>query len=148
MLFDPPDHDTLYRALLDRDPAYDGHIYAGMTGTGTFCRLTCPAPKPTLENVRFHDSVAACFEAGFRPCLRCRPLEPFGQREPMVSALLRRLEDEPARTWSEEDLMALGYEPSTVRRTFKRHLGLGFLEMARLRHAARRRGGAGQPATG
>ncbi|UPG85923.1 hypothetical protein L2Y94_00735 [Luteibacter aegosomatis] len=142
MLFDLPDHDTLYRALLDRDPTYDGHIYAGMTGSGTFCRLTCPAPKPTLENVRFHDSVAACFETGLRPCLRCRPLDPFRQREPLVSALLRRLEDEPSRAWSEADLKALGYDPSTVSRTFKRQLGLGFLDMARLRRTAGRRFGS------
>jgi AraC family transcriptional regulator of adaptative response/methylated-DNA-[protein]-cysteine methyltransferase len=137
MLFDLPDHDTLYRALLDRDPTYDGHAFAGVTSTGVFCRLTCPARKPNIENTRFYDSVAACFEAGFRPCLRCRPLEPVGQREPMVSALLRQLEDDPERVWSEDHLMALGYDPSTVRRTFKRHLGLTFLDMARLRRAGR-----------
>ncbi|NID04808.1 bifunctional transcriptional activator/DNA repair protein Ada [Luteibacter jiangsuensis] len=137
MLFDLPDHDTLYRALLDRDPAYDGHVYVGVTSTGVFCRLTCPARKPRLENTRFFDSVAGCFEAGFRPCLRCRPLDPLGQREPMVSALLRHLEDEPERIWSEDDLVRLGYDPSTVRRSFKRHLGLTFLDMARLRRAGR-----------
>ncbi|HEY4292562.1 trifunctional transcriptional activator/DNA repair protein Ada/methylated-DNA--[protein]-cysteine S-methyltransferase [Luteibacter sp.] len=137
MLFDLPDHDTLYRALLDRDPAYDGHVFVGVTSTGVFCRLTCPARKPKLENTRFFDSVAGCFEAGFRPCLRCRPLDPVGQREPMVSALLRRLEEEPERVWSEDDLVRLGYDPSTVRRSFKRHLGLTFLDMARLRRAGR-----------
>jgi len=137
MLFDLPDHETLYRALLDRDPSYDGHVFVGVTSTGVFCRLTCPARKPLMENTRFFDSVAGCFEAGFRPCLRCRPLDPVGQREPLVSALLRRLEDEPERIWSEDDLTAMGYDPSTVRRTFKRHLGLTFLDMARLRRAGR-----------
>ncbi|MET0505397.1 MAG: trifunctional transcriptional activator/DNA repair protein Ada/methylated-DNA--[protein]-cysteine S-methyltransferase [Luteibacter sp.] len=137
MLFDLPDHETLYRALLDRDPAYDGHAFVGVASTGVFCRLTCPARKPLLENTRFYDSVAACFEAGFRPCLRCRPLDPVGQREPMVSALLKRLEDDPGRVWSEGDLAGLGYDPSTVRRAFKRHLGLTFLDMARLRRAGR-----------
>lgn len=137
MLFDLPDHETLYRALLDRDPAYDGHAFVGVTSTGVFCRLTCPARKPKFENTRFFDSVAGCFEAGFRPCLRCRPLDPVGQREPMVSALLRVLEDEPERAWSEDDLIRLGYDPSTVRRAFKRHLGLTFLDMARLRRTAR-----------
>jgi AraC family transcriptional regulator of adaptative response/methylated-DNA-[protein]-cysteine methyltransferase len=137
MLFDLPDHDTLYRALLERDPAFDGHVFAGVTSTGVFCRLTCPARKPKLENTRFFDSVAGCFEAGFRPCLRCRPLDPIGQREPMVSALLQRLEAEPDRIWSEDDLVGLGYDPSTVRRGFKRHLGLTFLDMARLRRAGR-----------
>jgi AraC family transcriptional regulator of adaptative response/methylated-DNA-[protein]-cysteine methyltransferase len=137
MLFDLPDRDTLYRALLERDSAYDGHVFVGVTSTGVFCRLTCPARKPLLENTRFYDSVPACFEAGFRPCLRCRPLDPVGQREPIVSALLRRLEDEPERIWAEGDLVELGYDPSTVRRAFKRHLGLTFLDMARLRRAGR-----------
>ncbi|SEM50529.1 AraC family transcriptional regulator, regulatory protein of adaptative response / methylated-DNA-[protein]-cysteine methyltransferase [Luteibacter sp. UNCMF331Sha3.1] len=137
MLFDLPDHETLYRALLERDPSYDGHVFVGVTSTGVFCRLTCPARKPLMENTRFFDSVAACFEAGFRPCLRCRPLDPVGEREPMVSALLRHLENEPERVWSEEDLVRLGYDPSTVRRGFKRHLGLTFLDMARLRRAGR-----------
>lgn len=137
MLFDLPDHETLYRALLERDPAYDGHVFVGVTSTGVFCRLTCPARKPLFENTRFHDSVAACLEAGFRPCRRCRPLDPVGQREPLVSTLLERLEDDPERIWSEGDLVALGYDPSTVRRTFKRHLGLTFLDMARLRRAGR-----------
>ncbi|GAA0910231.1 trifunctional transcriptional activator/DNA repair protein Ada/methylated-DNA--[protein]-cysteine S-methyltransferase [Rothia nasimurium] len=133
MLFDLPDHDTLYRALLDRDPAYDGHVFVGVTSTGVFCRLSCPARKPNIGNTQFYDSVAACFEAGFRPCLRCRPLDPMGEREPMVRALLARLEDDPERIWSEDDLVTLGYDPSTVRRTFKRQLGLTFLDMARLR---------------
>lgn len=133
MLFDLPDHETLYRALLERDPSYDGHIYVGVTSTGVFCRLSCPARKPNIDNTRFYDSVAACFNGGFRPCLRCRPLDPLGQREPMVSVLLGKLEDDPERIWSEDDLVALGYDPSTVRRSFKRHLGLTFLDMARLR---------------
>ncbi|MDF3982957.1 Ada metal-binding domain-containing protein [Luteibacter sp. PPL201] len=136
MLFDLPDHETLYRALLDRDTAYDGHVYAGVIPTGVFCRPSCPAPKPTLAHVRFHDSAAACLRAGLRPCLRCRPLDPVGQREPLVSALLRQLEDDPCRTWTNDDVAALGYEPSVVRRTFQRQLGIGFIEMARLRKVA------------
>src|ERR1700750_1657330 len=111
MLFDLPDHETLYRALLERDPAFDGHVFVGVTSTGVFCRLTCPARKPKLEHTRSFDSVAGCFEAGFRPCLRCRPLDPIGQREPMVSALLQRLEAEPGGGWSQDRLGALGYTP-------------------------------------
>lgn len=137
MLFDLPDHETLYRALLDRDPSYDGHVFVGVTSTGVFCRLSCAARKPLMENTRFFDSVAGCFEAGFRPCLRCRPLDPLGQREPLVSALLQALEGDPEHVWSEDDLIRRGYDPSTVRRSFKRHLGLTFLDMARLRRAGR-----------
>ncbi|HHO8009559.1 TPA: Ada metal-binding domain-containing protein, partial [Pseudomonas aeruginosa] len=37
-----PDDDTLYAALLARDPAYDGFAFVGVKSTGVFCRLTCP----------------------------------------------------------------------------------------------------------
>ena len=131
MLLDLPDDDILYKALLDRDPAWDGRAFVGVTSTGIFCRLTCPARKPAQRNCRFFDSVAACLEAGFRPCKRCRPLTPAVQAEPLVQELLQALEDNPGRRWSEADIVALGYDPSTVRRSFKRHFGVTFLEMAR-----------------
>jgi AraC family transcriptional regulator of adaptative response/methylated-DNA-[protein]-cysteine methyltransferase len=51
--------------------------------------------------------------------------------------LLKRLEQEPARLWSEDDLVAMGLDPSTVRRAFKRHIGMTFLDLARLRRTGR-----------
>lgn len=132
MLFDFPDHDTLYHALLDRNPAYDGQAFVGVTSTGIFCRLTCPARKPKRENCRFFDSVAACLEAGFRPCKRCSPMAPAADADPLFRDLLAALEAAPARRWTEVDLVARGFDPSTVRRSFKRQFGITFLEMARL----------------
>ena len=129
----PPSRETLYAALVARDPAYDGHAFVGVTTTGVFCRLTCPARKPRFENTRFFPSVSTCLKAGFRPCLRCRPLEGMRVREPLVAALLQQLERAPDRSWSEQDLIAMRLEPSTVRRAFKRHLGMTFLDLARLR---------------
>ncbi len=136
MLFALPDADTLYAALLARDPAYDGHAFVGVTTTGVFCRLTCPARKPKPENTRFFPSIPACFAAGFRPCLRCRPLEQAGGREPLVAALLAELDREPGKTWSEDHLTAMGLDPSTVRRAFRRGIGMTFLDLARLRRTA------------
>ena len=85
------DDDRLYRALMERDPAFDGHAYVCVTTTRIFCRLTCPARKPLRSNVLFHATIAACIESGFRPCLRCRPLEAVKRREPVVADLLDRL---------------------------------------------------------
>lgn len=132
MLFQLPDHDTLYQALLDRDPGFDGRAYVGVASTGVFCRLTCPARKPKFENCRFFDTVAACLEAGFRPCRRCRPLAPAAEADGAIQALLAAMERDPARRWTEGDVVAMGLDPSTVRRSFKRHFGMTFLEMARL----------------
>jgi AraC family transcriptional regulator of adaptative response/methylated-DNA-[protein]-cysteine methyltransferase len=135
MLFTSP--DTLYTALLNRDASYDGHVFVCVTTTSIFCRLTCPARKPKREHVVFHDTIQACLTAGFRPCLRCRPLATARTREPLVAQLLDALDAEPERLWSEDDLIARGHDPSTVRRAFKRHLGLTFLDLARLRQAGR-----------
>ncbi len=137
MLFTPPTPEALYAALLARDPAYDGHAYVGVTTTNIFCRLTCPARKPKFENTRFFATIAACLEAGFRPCQRCRPLAQACEREPLVAMLLDRLDQDDGRIWSENDLAALNLDPSTVRRAFKRHLGMTFLDLARLRQAGR-----------
>lgn len=133
MLFDLPDPETLYTALIARDPAFDGRAYVGVTTTGVFCRLTCPARKPKVENCRWFDSAADCLAAGFRPCRRCHPLTTAGAGDPVIAQLLQRLDDDPARRWSEDDIIALGFDPSTVRRAFKRSLGLTFLELARQR---------------
>jgi AraC family transcriptional regulator of adaptative response/methylated-DNA-[protein]-cysteine methyltransferase len=133
MLFDLPDDDVLYAALIARDPAYDGFAFVGVKSTGIFCRLTCPARKPKRENSMFYPSMVSAMEAGFRPCKRCRPLMQGGEKDPLVLKLLAALENEPDRKWSEGDVQAMNVDPSTVRRAFKRQFGITFLEMARLR---------------
>ncbi|MEP5732298.1 MAG: trifunctional transcriptional activator/DNA repair protein Ada/methylated-DNA--[protein]-cysteine S-methyltransferase [Sulfitobacter sp.] len=146
MMFDLPSDDTLYAALLARDAGFDGQAYVGVTSTGVFCRLTCPARKPKRENCVFFDSVGGCIEAGFRACKRCHPMAPAALSEPAVAHLITALQDDPERRWFERDIVKLGYDPSTVRRAFKRHFGMTFLEMARLTRL--RTGGAELPKGG
>jgi AraC family transcriptional regulator of adaptative response / DNA-3-methyladenine glycosylase II len=62
-----------YRALQTHDERFDGRLFVGVTSTGIYCRPVCPARPARLENCRFFCSAAAAAEAGFRPCLRCRP---------------------------------------------------------------------------
>lgn len=143
MLFERPDDYTLYDALIARSGDYEGRVYVCVKTTGIFCRLTCPARKPKRENTLFFDSIAACMYSGFRPCRRCKPLEQPG-KEPIVDELLAALERAPAARWSEEDVARMGYDPSTVRRAFKRAFGMTFLDIARynrLGEAARRLAG-------
>lgn len=137
MLFTLPRPETLYAALIARDPAYDGHAFVCVKTTRIFCRLSCPARKPKFENTEFRDTATACMEAGFRPCMRCRPLDRTREREPLVASLMNRLDDDPHRIWSEDDLIAMNLDPSTVRRAFKRHIGMTFLDLARLRQAGK-----------
>ncbi|HEX8757935.1 MAG TPA: AlkA N-terminal domain-containing protein [Steroidobacteraceae bacterium] len=70
----PFDSTVLERARLSRDPRFDGKFFIAVTSTGIYCRPICPAsPSPKRDNVRYFSSAAAAAEAGFRPCLRCRP---------------------------------------------------------------------------
>jgi AraC family transcriptional regulator, regulatory protein of adaptative response / DNA-3-methyladenine glycosylase II len=67
------DSATFYRALQARDARFDGRFFVGVLTTGIYCRPVCPARTAQRQNVRFYPSAAAAQEAGFRPCLRCRP---------------------------------------------------------------------------
>ncbi|WP_288427861.1 trifunctional transcriptional activator/DNA repair protein Ada/methylated-DNA--[protein]-cysteine S-methyltransferase [uncultured Agrobacterium sp.] len=133
MLFDLPDPDLLYAALLARDHRFDGQAFVCVSSTGVFCRLTCPARKPKRENCTFFASVGECIEAGFRACKRCHPIQASAMADPAVAQLLQALDERPDLRWSEGHLERLGYDVSTVRRSFKRHFGMTFLEMARQR---------------
>ncbi|MBY0612889.1 MAG: trifunctional transcriptional activator/DNA repair protein Ada/methylated-DNA--[protein]-cysteine S-methyltransferase [Beijerinckiaceae bacterium] len=130
MLFRPND-DALYAALLARDPSHEGRVFACVKTTGIFCRLTCAARKPFRRNVVFHDSVSACVEDGFKPCKRCKPLQSASETDPTIEALIAALEANPSRRWREDDLVRMKFDPSTVRRLFRRRYGITFLDLAR-----------------
>ncbi|WP_262030292.1 bifunctional transcriptional activator/DNA repair enzyme AdaA [Microvirga sp. Mcv34] len=125
------DDDTLFAALIARDPSYEGFAYVGVKTTGIFCRLTCPARKPKRQNVVFFSCRDAAQDAGFRPCLRCKPLDSRPPTSGALDTLRDRIKAEPERRWSAEDVRALGYDPSTVRRAFQREYGVTFAQYAR-----------------
>lgn len=131
MLFDLPDPDTLCAALLARDARFDGMAFVCVAATGISCRLTCPARTARRENCGFLATAWECRSAGDRPCKRCHPLG--AGADPAVKRLLQALQDRPELRWSERDGAALGVDPSTVRRAFRRRFGRTFLDLARLR---------------
>jgi AraC family transcriptional regulator of adaptative response / DNA-3-methyladenine glycosylase II len=67
------DFDTCYRAVVARDPRFDGRFFTGVTSTGIYCRPICPARTPAWRNMRFFPHAGAAEAAGFRACRRCRP---------------------------------------------------------------------------
>ncbi|RMX07905.1 DNA-3-methyladenine glycosylase 2 family protein [Corticibacter populi] len=69
----PLDPQLCEQARLSRDARFDGVFFTAVTSTGIYCRPVCPAPVPRRANVRYYPTAAAAEEAGFRPCLRCRP---------------------------------------------------------------------------
>ena len=60
-------------ARLSRDARFDGRFFVGVVTTGIYCRPICPSRPPRDDNVRYFPSAVAAAQAGFRPCLRCRP---------------------------------------------------------------------------
>ncbi|MBW8889432.1 MAG: DNA-3-methyladenine glycosylase 2 family protein [Fibrobacteres bacterium] len=61
-----------YRAMLARDARFDGKFFVGVKTTGIYCRPVCPA-RPKRRNVEFFPDARSAENAGYRPCLRCRP---------------------------------------------------------------------------
>lgn len=123
-----------YKALIDKDSAYEGIFYVGVKTTGVFCRSTCPARKPKIENCEFFKTPKDALLASFRPCQRCQPLSHPNQVSAIVRTLVKAIEDNPEKRWKEEDFrQILSIDVSTARRQFKKRFGMTFIEYARAR---------------
>ena len=121
-----PAPETLYRALVEKDAAYDGLFFAGVTTTGIFCRSVCTARKPKREHVVFFPEAREALLAGYRPCKVCRPMEPPDAAPEAVRSLLTDLAADPTLRLRDADLRARDIEPAGLRRWFKRHHGMTF----------------------
>src|SRR6266576_1054537 len=138
---DLPKHKTCYRALQSRDARFDGLIFVGVTSTGIYCRPICPARTPKSENCRFYRSAAAAQEAGFRPCLRCRPESApdwsswRGTSNTVSRALALIAEGGLDREGSGVEALAdrLGIGERQLRRLFLQHLGASPVSVAQTR---------------
>src|SRR5215475_2620353 len=117
------------RARLSRDARFDGKFYIGVLSSGVYCRPICPARTANEKNVRYFATAAAAAEAGFRPCLRCRPecspSSPAWQGTPStVSRALRLIEESGLEDGGVEGLaQRLGVGSRHLRRLFMKHLG-------------------------
>jgi AraC family transcriptional regulator, regulatory protein of adaptative response / methylated-DNA-[protein]-cysteine methyltransferase len=121
-----PPPDEMYAAVSRRDADFDGIFLTAVTSTGIFCRPSCPAKTPRRENVEFFATARDALFAGYRPCLRCRPLEPAGSAPSWLKPLLDDVAETPTAPWSDDDLRARGLEPARVRRWFKSQYGMTF----------------------
>lgn len=126
-----PPRAEMLAAFTSRDGNYDGVFVAAVRTTGIFCRSSCPARKPHPQHVEFFASAGRAVAAGYRPCLRCRPLDPGGAAPDWLAPLLRELQRDPRRRWTDADLAAAGLRPEAVRRWFRRRFGMTFHGYAR-----------------
>lgn len=122
-----------YKALLEKNPEYDGVFYVGVKSTGVFCHPTCPARKPKFKNCEFFETPKEALLAPFRPCQRCKPLSPPKQISPTIVNLILAVEQNPTKRWKDQDFREAGIDESTARRQFKKRFGMTFVEYARSR---------------
>jgi len=122
-----------YQALLDKNKSYEGVFFVGVKTTGVFCRPTCPARKPKLENCEFFETAQDALLASFRPCKRCKPLSHPNITSKLVQMLVDAVEKNPEKVWKERDFKELSVDASTARRQFKKRFGMTFVAYARAR---------------
>ena len=125
--------DEFWRALQRRDSSYEGIFVLGVKTTGIFCRPVCSARKPLRKNVEFFPGKTEALHAGFRPCLRCKPMQTTGEVPTLVEKLRKQIEQDPSERLRERDLLAMGIDPSTARRQFQRYFGMSFQAYQRAR---------------
>ena len=128
-----PSFEAMYRALVNRDPSFEGIFFVGVRTSGILCRPTCTAKKPARENVDFFATPSEALLGGYRPCLRCHPMDP-GKRSPkLIERLRAEVERAPGGRLTDKELAAIAIDPSTARRQFKRHYGMTFQAYYRAR---------------
>ena len=130
------DPELCERARQARDPRFDGRFFFGVKTTGVYCRPVCPVRAPLAKNIDFYPSAAAAAEAGFRPCLRCRPEASPGTpawngTSTTVNRGLRLIETGALDHGDVETLATrLGVGPRHLSRLFQRHLGASPVSVA------------------
>ena len=124
------------QARLARDARFDGKFFVAVKTTGIYCRPICPAPPPKEPNVVYFQSTIEAQNAGFRPCLRCRPESApqssawLGSEAILHKAIQRiqsgALNQQTIAQFSE----SIGISDRYLRKIFQQHLGTSPLHYA------------------
>ena len=120
-----------YKALLARDARFDGIFFVAVTSTGIYCRPICPVKPPKERNCRFYNSAQEAEQAGFRPCLRCRPelapgSAPVDRSQRIAHLVVKRIEEGVIEEKAAMDAIAGEFELSSrqIRRIVQKELGV------------------------
>jgi AraC family transcriptional regulator of adaptative response / DNA-3-methyladenine glycosylase II len=135
------DRERCVRAVQSKDARFDGWFFTAVLTTRIYCRPSCPAVPPKPENMTFYPSAAACQQAGFRACKRCRPdtspgSPAWNQRADLVARTMRLITDGVVDREGVPGLAArLGYSTRQIERQLLAELGAGPLALARAQRA-------------
>ncbi len=135
------DTERCVRAVQSKDARFDGWFFTAVLTTRIYCRPSCPAVPPKVGNMTFLPSAAACQQAGFRACKRCRPDSSPGSpewnaRADAVARAMRLIQDGVVDREGVPGLATrLGYSTRQVERQLNAELGAGPLALARAQRA-------------
>jgi AraC family transcriptional regulator of adaptative response / DNA-3-methyladenine glycosylase II len=130
------DSNACFRAVRARDRRFDGRFFVGITSTRIYCRPICTARPANRKNMRFYSNAAAAENAGFRPCLRCRPerapgMAPVDAVSRLVGAAMAGIEEHALSSARVGELAAsLGVSDRHLRRVTEAELGVSPIELA------------------
>jgi AraC family transcriptional regulator, regulatory protein of adaptative response / methylated-DNA-[protein]-cysteine methyltransferase len=115
-----------WRAVVNRDAAFDGRFVYGVSSTHIFCRPSCPSRRPRRDRVEFFSGPVAAERAGFRACKRCRPTSSEASRLAVaiarVIAFLEACIDQ--RVTLATLAAEVGMSPHHLQRAFARAVGV------------------------
>ncbi|MGW7051548.1 AlkA N-terminal domain-containing protein [Streptomyces sp. NPDC054887] len=135
------DTERCVRAVQSKDSRFDGWFFTAVLTTRIYCRPSCPVVPPKVANMTFYPSAAACQQAGFRACKRCRPDTSPGSpewnaRADVVARAMRLIGDGVVDREGVPGLAArLGYSTRQIERQLLAELGAGPLALARAQRA-------------
>jgi AraC family transcriptional regulator of adaptative response/methylated-DNA-[protein]-cysteine methyltransferase len=112
-------------AVVRRDENFDGRFVYAVRSTGIYCRPACPSRRPNRRQVIFFSTRIAAEQAGFRPCLRCKPQEPASASSNLVRRACTYIQENHTEPLRLAVLSThLKVSSSHLQRMFKRCLGI------------------------
>jgi AraC family transcriptional regulator of adaptative response/methylated-DNA-[protein]-cysteine methyltransferase len=131
--------DERWAAVQQRVREADGIFYYSVRTTGVYCQPSCPSRGAKRGNVAFHATRLDAENAGFRPCLRCKPDQPpLAERQAAaVAQACRLIESAPDEPDLETLAQACGMSRFHFHRVFKAHTGITPKAYAAARRAER-----------
>lgn len=116
----------MYKALIEKDPSFEGVFIFGVKTTGIFCRPSCSARKPKRENVDFFKTTKEALARGYRPCKVCHPMLPKGEFPNWIKLIIAKINQDPTLRFNDSSIRKLGVDPNRVRRWFKKNHQMTF----------------------
>jgi AraC family transcriptional regulator of adaptative response/methylated-DNA-[protein]-cysteine methyltransferase len=130
-----PSRRTLLRAVASRDISWDGLFIVAVRTTGIACRPTCPSRPARPEHLEFFSDLAQATQAGYRPCLRCKP-DQTDQAPTYWTRAVALAERSTTARIGDSDLAEAGIDPVRLRRYARRVHGMTFHAWLRTRRVA------------